>query len=447
MSKAITADNLTNKLTWAVIAILVLLPFHALLTTWAGSNLGHLDAWRIWKEIIIFALVPVSLWLAYKTPTIRTWLRNGWLPRLLFVYLLLHLALGVWALVANNVNSSALIYGLFANLRFLGFFAICLVIANRHPSLQKYWWKILLLPAVVVVLFGLIQPFLPIDFLRHFGYSPNTIPAFQSIDQKLDYQRIQSTLRGANSLGAYLILIVTALMAYGSRRRWLKYGFITASLVVLFFSYSRSAWLGAIAAVGFYLILQHRRWWSKRIWLIAVIMTGVLTLSGLLLYTHRHNDRLENTLFHTDETSESLKSSNASRLSALKGGVTDLFIEPFGRGPGTAGPASTRNDNRARIAENYYLQIAQETGWLGLGLFLAINVMVGWSLWQNRREQINMVLLASLAGLSVVNLVSHAWADDTLGLLFWGLTGIALAPAILNKKRKTNGKSSGSGNK
>jgi hypothetical protein len=42
--------------------------------------------------------------------------------------------------------------------------------------------------------------------------------------------------------------------------------------------------------------------------------------------------------------------------------------------------------------------------------------------------------LASLIGISVINLVSHAWMDDTLSLLWWGLAGIALAPAIIKGK-------------
>jgi len=36
-------------------------------------------------------------------------------------------------------------------------------------------------------------------------------------------------------------------------------------------------------------------------------------------------------------------------------------------------------------------------------------------------------LLASLIGLIFVNLVSHAWADDTLAYVWWGLAGIALS--------------------
>jgi chromate transport protein ChrA len=80
-----------------------------------------------------------------------------------------------------------------------------------------------------------------------------------------------------------------------------------------------------------------------------------------------------------------------------------------------------------RISENYYLQIGQEVGWLGLGLFVAIVIMVGHSLWRLRHELLARTLFVSLIGISVVALVQHVWVDDTLALLWWGFAGTALA--------------------
>jgi hypothetical protein len=45
------------------------------------------------------------------------------------------------------------------------------------------------------------------------------------------------------------------------------------------------------------------------------------------------------------------------------------------------------------------------------------------------------ILLASLAGITFVNLLSHAWTDDTLAYLWWGLAGIALAPIITSRQK------------
>ena len=85
------------------------------------------------------------------------------------------------------------------------------------------------------------------------------------------------------------------------------------------------------------------------------------------------------------------------------------------------------NDGQGKLAENYYLQIGQEIGLLGLLAFLAINVLVAQRLWHRRAHPLAMTLFVSLIGISVVNMLAHAWADDTLSYIWWGLAGAACA--------------------
>jgi O-antigen ligase len=82
------------------------------------------------------------------------------------------------------------------------------------------------------------------------------------------------------------------------------------------------------------------------------------------------------------------------------------------------------------FAENFYIQIGQETGVLGLIVFLSINIIVGYRLYLRRDDPLSLFLFASLIGLTVVNMVSHAWADDTLSLLWWAFAGVALSPKL-----------------
>jgi len=292
----------------------------------------------------------------------------------------------------------------------------------------------------VVVVFGLLQTFvLPLNFLSNFGYSPETIAPYETVDEKLDYVRIQSTLRGANPLGAYLILVVGALVVLLARRKASPklrvYGiaFLVASLVVALATFSRSAYIGIVAAAAVAVWLVARNAIAKK-WFV-VVLVGATLLAGSLFVLLRDNDRFENTFFHTDEHSTSLSSSNASRLTAMIWGAEDAISEPFGRGPGTAGPASAHNVQSARIAENYYLQIAQEVGWLGLGLFAAVNALVARELWRKRTGALARTLLVGLVGITLVNLLSHAWTDDTLALVWWALAGIVTAPGILIEKK------------
>lgn len=380
-----------------------------------------------------------ALWLGLRDKRIRGWLKTSKLFYLILVYVLLNLVMGVVALIRHEVNDSALIYALLINLRFPIFFVICLLITAHNGWLQQHWQKILLLPALLVIVFGLLQHFvLPADALRHVGYGPDTIVAYQAVDLKQNYVRVQSTLRGPNPLGAYLILIITTVVSLfiAKKKQRVKWGtYVLAAGLVLFFTYSRSGWAGTLFAV---LLVV---WWGLknpklRRWLAVGISVFVLMGAGSIVAL-RHNDYVQNTLFHTDEHSSSAESSNQERKSNLKSAAKDIAREPLGRGPGTAGPASVRNNHPARIAENYYLQIGQEVGILGLIVFLAINIVVALELWR-QRDKFSLILLASLAGITIVNMLSHAWADDTLSLLWWGLAGIALGSGILNKIANKN---------
>jgi hypothetical protein len=422
--KQIKADSrLAEILSWIVAVILVLLPFHALLTTWLGSHTGHLDLIRIWKEILIVLIALPAAWLLFRSRDLRHWFWRSKIAWSINIYFLLQIGLGLLALNSHRVNATALIYALIINLRFLDFFLICYVLAAYSVFLKRYWRPILLWPAVIVIAFGLLQLLLPYDFLKHFGYGPKTIPAYQTVDSDINYQRIQSTLRGANPLGAYLVLIIPALIFV--RRRAVKAISLIAAAIALFYSYSRSAWLGTGAAVVSMAFLKLGA--SRRAKQIMAVICGLILLVGVGLYAARSSQSIQDTLFHTSSKSVNV-SSNARRSDAIKDGLKDVVHQPLGRGPGTAGPASFRNSGHpARIAENYYLQIGQEAGIIGILLFLAINWLVAARLWARRMEPLAQILLASLVGISLVNLVSHAWTDDTLSLLWWGLAGIALA--------------------
>ncbi len=431
-------DRLVNLMAYVLAGILVLVPFHAFLTISLAGLIGNYDTVRLWKEALLLLLAPLAVLLVWKTPALQQRLRSGWLFWCMAAYVLLHIGLGLAALAKGQVNYYAMVYAWIVNLRFLLVFVIALVVATRAGWLYKSWHKLLLWPAMAVLAFGLLQLFvLPIDFLRQFGYGAGTVLPFETVDQKLDYIRIQSTLRGANPLGAYLVVVLAALTALLLRRPQEKQQVVgvtvfSAALIVLMATYSRSAYIGAVIAVllSIWFVL-HGRQARRR---LAIGLVALVVMAASLAVVFRENDRFENTFFHTDENSSSPASSNAHRASALQSGLSDVVSEPFGRGPGTAGPASQHNIYPERIAENYYLQIGQEVGWLGLGLFLTINYLVAKELWRRRNDTLARVLLASLAGIAFINLLQHAWTDDTLAIVWWGLAGIALTPAILSLK-------------
>jgi hypothetical protein len=419
-------------LTWVsgfVMAILLLVPFHAFLTVWVSSLIGHYTALRLWKEVLLVLCTAGTIYLIATDHKIRSHTVTRRLVWLVFTYMLVSVVWGVLALNQHDVTAKALGYGLIVNLRFLAFFLVSWAAALRLGRLRTNWQWLVYWPAIAVVVFGLLQIFvLPNDFLRHFGYGAATIPPVETINHNRHYVRFFSTLRGANPLGAYLVIPISLVSVWllRGRRNWRQAVFLAAALVVLFFTFSRSAWIGAGLALLTVLFLGRLSPRSQRLGLAAaacVVLVGAGLAIGL-----RHDMNFENFVLHTQTHSAVPTTSNQGHLTSLKNGLRDLSHHALGDGPGTAGPASVYNNHPPRIAENYFIQVGQEVGWLGLLMFILINVGVGYLLFLRRDDPLALSLFASLIGITFINMLSHAWTDDTLAYVWWGLAGIAMVP-------------------
>lgn len=431
-------------LLWVVAAIFAVAPFYTAITVWAASHLEHFDLFRIWKEIILFLL---AMFVVGFVITHRKWaapLFKSKLMLLTALYIALVLMIGAYDLITKRVDNDAVIYGWLINLRHIGFFSVVLLALTINPLARQRnfpWQRLVLIPAGAVILFGFLQmTILPADILTHIGYGENTTVPYGTIDNKSDLVRIQSTLRGPNPLGAYLLIIITLLAALSFTARTLKrrlyiYGGIALGLVVLVGTYSRSAALGLFISLFVLYAVYNKSFINKH---ILGIIYGVVGLTVVGLFLLKQNSYfVENFVFHTSKDSTAARSSNDERYQALTRGIDDVVDHPLGSGVGSAGPASLRNGfGSPKIAENYYIQLAQEVGILILALFVAINIMIGRELWRARRNLLALALFASLIGATFVNMLSHAWADDTLAYIWWGLAGVALAPTITSATRQ-----------
>jgi hypothetical protein len=436
--KSVSNNKITRILTSLIIVILVLVPLCGFMTVWGASITGGYTLWRLWDEGLLTLLLFGAIYLLIINRSLGAELARKRFFWLILAYVLIQVIWGIVAFVRHDVDAKALGYGWIVNLRFLLFFLAVWVVACKGFGLKEKWPKFLFIPAAVVVIFGLLQILvLPHDFLSHFGYGSNTIYPYETINHNSHYVRIESTLRGANPLGAYLVIIISALAALllAAKRKLKLTALLLAVLVVLFFSFSRSAWIGAlISAVALLGLSLH----SKRAKKVAGLSIAVLAIAAAGLFlAFRHDARFENYVLHTQAHSKIKTTSNEGHVSALSSGLKDLEHEPLGRGPGTAGPASIYNDHPARIAEDYYVQVGQETGWLGLVVFVAILVEAARLLWQRKGDRLSLILFVALLGITFVNLLSHAWTDDTLAYIWWGLAAVAVAPKIMptgNKK-------------
>lgn len=425
------------------LAIMVYVPFHALISTWGGTTIGPLEIWKVWKDVLLVVLVLLATIQAFRDPKMFKSLWGSWITKLIFAYGTLHVISAI--VVGNEVRS--LLYGLAINLRLVSFLLISEVIFYYLGYRRKFVAAVVMIPAALVVLFGLLQMFvLPYDFLRWFGYQANvTIAPFNTIDQQLSHLRYMSTLRGPNPLGAYLILpgvvALGAIIAHGFKKRRSSFdnkvlpATLLSSLagaIVLYGSQSRSAWLGFIVACGLYVWFSVPRRLQK--WLV-IAGSGLIVVAGLLFVQFRHTSFVENTILHDNPDIGPSVTSNSAHGDAAKQALQDIAQRPvLGCGPGCAGPASFYDKDGARLAENYYLQVGQEVGVLGSLLFIAILALVGWEFYKVRNYAEALILFCSLVGLSVANLLLHVWADDTLAYVWWGSAGAVLIQLQMGSK-------------
>ncbi|MDB5180914.1 MAG: rane protein of unknown function [Candidatus Saccharibacteria bacterium] len=380
---------------------------------------------KSWKEILLgiaTLLLPVILtthkrWNIFKNP--------------LFLCIAAFAALNIALIPLYFTGVEATLAGILINLRYLLFFVLVYVALSLYPQYSRLFIKVFVAGAFVVLVFAILQiTVLPNDFLKLLGYNQNTIMPFLTVDQNPDFIRINSTLRGPNPLGAYAMVVVTLLLAYWlkgpkllSKNRQVMMAILAVgSVVALWASYSRSAVLGVLVTVGIVLAAVYRRKLPKKTWLALAIVALVV---GGSLVAFKESYFVSNVILHENPAEGNDVNSNDGHADSLVDGAERLVRQPLGGGIGSTGSASLLTDSPV-IIENQYLFIAHETGWIGLGLFIAVSWMVFSRLWKGRKDWFVLGVFASGIGLAIIGLIQPVWVDETVALVWWGLAAIAL---------------------
>lgn len=406
--------------------IVALMPIHAFLSTWLGTMIGPLLVWKSWKEILLAAIIPAVVLYCALHPEAAKAVWGRAVNKLIGLYVLLHLLLSL----VSTASTEAVLAGLMMNLRFLAIFVLVQVIVEAKPKYLEQlkvavpsWF---LWVGLGLGLLAVLQVYaLPRDFLVPFGYDKDaTISPYLLVDENPDALRAFATMRGPNTLGAYLLLPIAAglYLAYTKRRDVLAWATVILGFVAVYLTGSRSAWLGLLTTVVVMALLivprHHVVRWAKRLIVPAIVLVALVGWAAVNVPSVRL------AVFHSSPGDSSLtEGSNDKHWEATAQGVQDVVRHPWGSGPGSAGPASFYNSTGTNLSENYYVQIAQEVGLIGLGLFIAINVLVVRSIVR-RSGILPAALVASFAGIALINLLLHGWADDPLALTWWALAGL-----------------------
>lgn len=417
---------------WGCAILLILLPFHAFLSVYAGHLFGHQAIWQSWKEVLLVTLGVVATVHLARTPAARQRLRR---PVNYWVLAFVTIGLIVSLFVRPEFNQ--LLFGLKINFEFLLAFVIAQLATEGVTSRNVQ--RIILGTGLAVAAFAVLQmTLLPRDFLVQFGYGATTVAPYQLVDPQLDSIRVLSTLGGPNQLGSFLLIPLALLLVLAIRqpRRIVWWAGLGLTGIALIGSYSRAAWLGAFM-VALVVGVAHlpKQYWGRSLIAALILFGGIaVVLSDRLA----HSSQLQYYLLHSSIQDNGFTSSTASHVNSL-GQSFDLALQhPLGKGIGSAGPATFHGDS-GFIAENYYLQLAIETGWLGLLAFIGIIVSLAIALWKRRGQTLAVAMLGALAGISVINLFLPGWTDSSTAIVFWIAAGVASLGLIGNKMEASNG--------
>ena len=416
---------------------------HAPLSVWLGVQYPEYSLLiKTWKEIalglcllfVCFLVTRAGKWRVLLTDTVM---------RVAAGYAALHVALLAW----QYQGAGPALAGLLIDLRIIVIFVVIYTTLYLFPQYRRLFVIAGVSGAAVVLGFaGLQLTVLPVDVLRYIGYDQTTILPYLTVDLNNEYVRINSTLRGPNPLGAYAGAAITIIAAYIACNRLrlskARIAFVAVlaacSLAALWVSYSRSSMIGAvcmllavIAAVGFHRI--------PRRWLYAGI--GAIGVTVIVVAASWNTPFVSNVIRHSNPAGGSAQKSDDGHALSLRDGAQLMLVQPLGAGIGSAGSASLQG-SEPLIIENHYLFIAHETGWLGLGLFAWLFGLIIKRLYNRRADWLSLGLFASGVGLAVIGIFLPVWADDTVGIVWWGLAAVALAPVVKggNNARKPTSK-------
>lgn len=322
------------------------------------------------------------------------------------------------------------IYGLRVTLRMAGFFLVIYYFRNRKAIVRLVMgWLILLLGIGAYGIFqhhhGLLWQ--EMHWLLTEGNAQTHILK--------GYVRVFSTVGDAATFGFLMIIgvLFACAMALSQPWRW-RLALLAGCLPLLYgmaISYSRGPVVSLLAGVAALLLAAKNFWFTTGV--IAVGTLGLATLvatgSSPLL------ERLGTAVHPADDASFNV------RMAYVNEYLPEIAQRPFGFGINTSGGGARRVSGDERIrdsvvgvpTDNYYFKVALEMGWVGLLLWLWLNIALLWHAFQVHQRLNEPQLKAAALGTAsvLVAIAVGAFSNDILAQkpiseLFWLCAGLVV---------------------
>lgn len=252
--------------------------------------------------------------------------------------------------------------------------------------------------------------------------------------------RVFSTFENPNLLAEYLLVTIPISIAFifYCKNIWKKLFFIASTGIMLLtigLTYSRGGWLGlAIAITTFFLLISIK----TLLLLIPFGMIGILYLPGSILQRLSTIGTLQDSsnLYRFNLWNTSVNILKDFWISGIGTGYLP-FMKIFPLYMSSMAPYHTHNT---------FLQIAIETGLIGLivfiGLILALIKTSITIVLQSKSKFIKIfsaAYVSALLGLSMHGLVEHILYNPKIIMTFWFIIGMIVSLYIVNKESSKEG--------
>lgn len=316
----------------------------------------------------------------------------------------------------------------------------------RSPRCRTSLITVYLHTATFVSIFGLRQWFFGVDALATWVDPESSLAGTT---------RVYSYLGNPNLLAGYLIpAIIFSAAAVFAWQGWgvklLAVVMLCVNIACLVLTFSRGGWIGFVVA-GFVFLLMMIYWILPRlarfwqIWLMPMVLGGTTTFLAIAVSTVQPlRDRVASIFVGRED------SSNNFRINVWNSVIEMIQARPvLGIGPGNDAfnavyPFYQEPDYTALSAYSVYLEIAVETGFVGLVCFLWLLLVTfthGWiQLHKLRRLQHRdafwlMGAIATMVGMLSHGLVDTVWYRPQVSILWWLM--IALVASYVANAQET----------
>jgi len=315
----------------------------------------------------------------------------------------------------------------------LGWISIFFLFVNNvKDEIQfKRLVRILILITTIAGAYGIFQHFTRIDFFGNVTYLQKS------------FARSTGFFNSPQTFGNYILLVlpvVFGLSFYSNTRgekRWLQ----LSSLIILtaiIFSYTRGVWLGLIGGLIFMAILRSKK-------LLFALVTGIIIGSMFLAFlpSSKFTQRVVRT-FKSDRPV-------GDRIFFWKGSLRIIRDYPI-TGLGWEGfrlvyPRYKPAKGRQLVchAHNNFIDMAIDSGLLGLGIFLWLLVTiykVGFHIFKELEDGyfkgITWGFLGSFTAFLIAGLTQYNFGDSEVVMLFYFLLGMVMVIPRIVRERSGN---------